>query len=122
MGDLDDDMSGPGDMGVLDQEKINEFRTLVRDARDAWQDATERIEAVFHANYNAAEHGRGTANRKRKRLHIRRWTKHGLRTASAHDRDSEHQLPAGDERILGQARSAQSEWPRFQRNPALVES
>jgi predicted lipoprotein len=53
MGDLDDDMSGPGDMGVLDQEKINEFRTLVRDTRDAWQQATERIEAAFHANYNA---------------------------------------------------------------------
>jgi hypothetical protein len=47
MGDLDDDMSGPGDMGVLDQEKINEFRTLVRDARDAWQDATEVFPATF---------------------------------------------------------------------------
>jgi len=35
MSDLDDDMSGPGDMGVLDQEKINEFRTLVRDTREA---------------------------------------------------------------------------------------
>jgi len=53
MNGLGDDMSGPGDMGALDQEKINEFRTLVRDARDAWQEATERIEAAFHANYNA---------------------------------------------------------------------
>jgi hypothetical protein len=47
MGDLDDDMSGPGDMGVLDQEKVNEFRTLVRDARDAWQQATEVISENF---------------------------------------------------------------------------
>ena len=35
MSGLEDDMSGLGDMGALDQEKINEFRTLVRDTREA---------------------------------------------------------------------------------------
>ena len=62
MSGLDDDMSGLGDMGALDQEKINEFRTLVRDARDAWQEATERRGSVPR-ELQRAEHGRGTANR-----------------------------------------------------------
>ena len=98
MGGLDDDMSELGDMGALDQEKINEFRTLVRDARDAWQEATERIEAAFHANYNEpsmAEERLAEAKEAAFQAMDKAWAAY----TSAHNRGSKHRCRQ-DERIL----------------------